>query len=85
MECLSVSALCREKFESIERRLHKGDAAMEEQDRAIRELSVLAARLGERITALSGSMRALTRALWGVTASAGAVLVGFLIWYIQTL
>ena len=79
------SAVCREHFERIDARLGENEDSFRSQSRDIRELSVTTARMGEKLSALSGSLRSLTRALWGVTVSAAAALFGFLLWYIQSL
>lgn len=84
MEEREMLAVCRERFARIDTRLREGDRSAQDQRRELSELELLAARLNERMTALAGSMRALTKALWGVTAAALAGLFGFVLWYLQT-
>lgn len=69
---------CRERFASLERRMN---IKSEKLDECTTDIEVLKTDMGH----LTRSLNALTKALWGVAASMLAVLLGFFIWYIQSL
>ena len=73
--CTETPAACRERFARIDARLKESEG----------QLMVLTARLGEKINMLANSMRALTRALWGVAGAVITALLGFFFWYVQSL
>ena len=79
-----VKEVCMQRFRVIDKRLSGITDTDEKQSGDIAELTVMSARLNERLGTLSESMRMLTGALWGVAGAAVTLLVNFIVWYIQT-
>ncbi len=69
---------CKEKFDTIDKRIDDKAHLLEEHDRSI-------IRLETQMESLIKSMSGLTKALWGFAGSLIVVLLGFFIWYIQSL
>ena len=67
---------CIDDFNEIKRRLGEGNDKFENQGNRL-------VKLEANFENLTRSMDRLTMALWGVTASIMATLIGFLLWYIQ--
>ncbi len=75
--------VCREHFERIDARLQELESSQKGQQDRFGEMAVQTARMHEKLNIVDASLRSVTRALWSVTASAVALLVGFVFWYIQ--
>ncbi len=73
-----INATCRDKFKEIENRLDVGDRIFTKHTT---EIAVLHTNVDNLIKSLSG----LTKALWAVCAATFATLLGFFIWYIQSI
>lgn len=76
--------VCRERFSRIDARMQESEGQLRLQREDIDRLIVLTARFGEKINMLANSMRALSRALWGMAGAVFASLLGFFFWYVQT-
>jgi hypothetical protein len=77
MNC-EVNPTCKEHFDKIDERLEKGDGEMKHQSEDIVELKT-------NLAYLTKSLDGVTKALWGVAASIAMTLLGFFLWYVQTL
>ncbi len=75
--------VCREHFERIDARLQQLELDRDGQRRSFSELAVMSARMHEKLTTLDASLKSLIRALWGISGSLVAALLGFVLWYIQ--
>lgn len=71
-----VLPACREQFDSINRRLEKGDDEFKAHGEKI-------VKVETNVDNLTRSLHGVTAALWGVAAAIGMSLFGFLIWFIQ--
>ena len=69
---------CSERFSRLEGR---GDQKSQELDHHAVQL----ARLEGKFDRLTHSLQGLTKALWGMSGAIVSVLLGFFIWYVQTL
>ena len=56
-----------------------------EQDEKIQSRSVAIAKASEEIVMVAKSIHALAKALWGLAGPMAATLLGFVLWYIQSL
>ena len=72
-----MSTACKERFKEIENRLDLGDRIFTKHTT---EIAVLHTNVDNLIKSLSG----LTKALWAVCATTFSTLLGFFIWYIQS-
>lgn len=75
--------VCAQHFERIDARLHELEQAEAGQNARFSEMAVMTARMHEKLTTLDSSLRSLTKALWGISGSLVAALLGFVMWYIQ--
>lgn len=69
---------CKERFDRIEKRLKDGDRLFGAHTTEIEVIKV-------SMSSLTRNMNSLTKALWGVTCSIFATLLGFFVWYIQSM
>lgn len=81
---MEQNPVCTQHFERIDARLHELEQNEAGQAARFAELSVLTARMHEKLSTLEVSLRGLTKALWGISASVLAALFGFLLWYVQS-
>lgn len=70
--------ICEDRFARLERRVDKKSDELDIQQEKI-------ARLEEKFDSLTRSIQALTKALWGMSGAIVSVLLGFFVWYVQTL
>lgn len=75
--------VCAQHFARIDARLHELEQAETGHNARYAELAVMTARMHEKLTTLDASLRGLTKALWGISGSLVAALLGFVTWYIQ--
>ncbi len=75
--------ICRQRFERIDARLHELEQDQDGQRSRFSEMAVMTARMHEKLTNLDASLKSLIRALWGISGSLVAALLGFVVWYIQ--
>lgn len=78
-------AVCREHFERIDARLLHLEQAEAGQNTRFSEMAVMNARMHEKLNNLDTSIKSLIRALWGISGTLLASLLGFVVWYIQGL
>lgn len=76
---------CKEEFEKLHRRIDKRDKMLNGQDDELKKHGVAIAKISEDVAHVTRSMNSLTRALWGLAGSMMVTLVGFVLWYIQSL
>lgn len=72
-----INQSCKERFDSIDKRLEKGDDEFKIHGEKI-------VKVETNVDNLTRSLHGVTYALWGVAASIIATLSGFVIWFIQT-
>jgi hypothetical protein len=77
--------LCSEKHLRVNERLNDHDEAISDHSEKLEKLAKSDAINTTQISNLVKSMGGLTKALWGLVLSIAGVLVGFFIWYIQSL
>lgn len=77
MFCEQHQTRCEERFKLLEDHLERLTA---DHHKLVGDVRVS----NERITQLTKTLAALTKALWGLVASLFTALAGFFIWYIQT-
>ncbi len=78
-------AVCREHFERVDARLHHLEQAQAGQNLRFSDMAVMNARMHEKLNTLDASLKSLVRALWGISGTLLAALLGFVVWYIQGL
>ena len=69
---------CKERFKAIDDRLNESDRLMSEHTT---EIAVLKTNMNSLIKSING----LTKSLWGVCGTIIVTLLGFFIWYVQSL
>lgn len=78
-------AVCQQHFERIDARLRHLEQAEDGQNARFSEMAVMSARMHEKLNTLDASLKSLIRALWGISGTLLASLLGFVVWYIQGL
>ena len=78
-------AVCQQHFERIDARLHHLEQAEAGQNARFSDMAVMNARMHEKLNTLDASLKSLIRALWGISGTLLASLLGFVVWYIQGL
>ena len=78
MDCIKINEYCKEKFQTFEKSLNYKSEQIDKQAIDLAKLSV-------EVANVTKSMNALTKALWGVSGTIIATLIGFFIWYVQSI
>lgn len=78
-------AVCQQHFDRIDARLHQLEQAEAGQNARFSDMAVMNARMHEKLNTLDASLKSLVRALWGISGTLLATLLGFVVWYIQGL
>ena len=69
---------CKERFKDIISRIEEGEMVFSQHTT---EIAVVKTNMENLVK----SMNALTKALWGLCGTVLSVLIGFFVWYIQSL
>lgn len=76
---------CEKELNRIWERLHQGDIKFDKMTDAEKDQDIEIVTIKTNMSHLISSMGKLTSAIWGMTASIILMLIGFFIWYIQSL
>jgi len=77
--------LCTEKHKAIETELTRHSSWLGDHEKKIDSLEKSDAKNTTQIDNLVQSMGGLTKALWGLVLTIAGALLGFVIWYIQSI
>lgn len=77
-EHLEMHEQCKERFKEIISRIEAGEKVFSQHTT---EIAVVKTNMENLVK----SMNALTKALWGLCGTTLSVLIGFFVWYIQSL
>lgn len=77
--------LCAREHESVDEKLNHHERWLGEHEKKIDVLEKSDATNTTKIDNLCGQIASLTKSIWGLVISILFVLIGFFIWYIQSL
>jgi len=82
---LVETSICNEKHKRIDERLGDHDTQLKDHDRRIVNLEQYQSRAEVQVEQLCQQIKSLVKAMWWAMGLGASTLLGFFIWYVQSL
>ena len=80
-----MEQVCDERHERIDSRLRDNDGTLREHGNKIGEIERACSRYEANIIHICETLKGLTKSIYGLTTALVVSLVGFFIWYVQSI
>jgi len=77
--------ICEIRHQGIDKKLEEHEDQLKDHDKRIGDLEKYQSRAEEQVSQLCKQIKSLVKAMWWAMGLAVSTLLGFFIWYIQTI